>query len=59
MKITRREAPDLTIRTKLLLMGVLMILLVIGICGFGYYKAKEALEASIPTEIEASLRAGG
>ncbi|AKT53611.1 methyl-accepting chemotaxis protein [Selenomonas sp. oral taxon 478] len=43
------------IKQKLLLMGTLMALLVVAICGIGYYKAQTALMTSISGEIEANL----
>ena len=43
------------IKQKLLLMGVLMALLVVAICGIGYYKAQKALTESISGEVEALL----
>ena len=43
------------IKQKLLLMGTLMVLLVIAICGIGYYKAQDALTESTSNEIEALL----
>ncbi|WP_037348623.1 methyl-accepting chemotaxis protein [Selenomonas sp. F0473] len=43
------------IKQKLLLMGTLMALLVVAICGVGYYKAQSALEESIAGEINAVL----
>jgi len=45
----------LGIKQKLLLMGVLMALLVVAICGIGYYKAQKALTESISGEVEALL----
>ena len=43
------------IKQKLLLMGVLMALLVVAICGIGYYKAQDALTESTSGEIKALL----
>ena len=43
------------IKQKLLLMGVLMALLVVAICGIGYHQAKTALEESVSGEINAAL----
>ena len=43
------------IKQKLLLMGVLMALLVVAICGIGYYKAQDALTESTSGEINALL----
>ena len=45
------------IKQKLLLMGVLMALLVVAICGIGYYKAQSTLTESISGEVEARLDA--
>ena len=45
----------LSIKQKLLLMGTLMALLVVAICGIGYYKAQTALEESVAGEINAAL----
>ena len=45
----------LSIKQKLLLMGTLMALLVVAICGIGYYKAQTALEESVSGEINAAL----
>lgn len=43
------------IKQKLLLTGILMAVLVVAICGIGYFKAKSALENSISGEIKATL----
>ena len=43
------------IKQKLLLMGVLMALLVVAICGIGYHQAQTALEESVSGEINAAL----
>ena len=43
------------IKQKLLLMGTLMALLVVTICGIGYYKAQDALTESTSGEINALL----
>ncbi len=43
------------IKQKLLLMGTLMAVLVVAVCGVGYYKAQTALEESIAGEINAVL----
>ena len=45
----------MSIKQKLVLMGALMALLVVSICGIGYYTAQTALMASISEELEASL----
>ena len=45
----------LGIKQKLLLMGVLMALLVVAICGIGYHQAQTALEESVSGEINAAL----
>lgn len=45
----------MSIRQKLLLMGVLMAVLVVAVCGIGYYKAQTALTASIAGEVDAAL----
>jgi len=45
----------LSIKQKLLVVGTFMALLVVVICGIGYYKAKTALEESTSNEIEATL----
>ena len=50
-----KGAKTLGIKQKLLLMGTLMAVLVAGICGIGYYKAREALLESTSGEIEALL----
>ena len=46
----------MSIKQKLLLMGALMALLVVAICGIGYYKAQDALTESTSGEINALLR---
>ena len=45
----------MSIKQKLVLMGALMALLVVSICGIGYYTAQTALMVSISEELEASL----
>nr|WP_314806755.1 methyl-accepting chemotaxis protein [uncultured Selenomonas sp.] len=45
----------MSIKQKLVLMGALMALLVVSICGIGYYTAQTSLMASISEELEASL----
>ena len=45
----------MSIKQKLLLMGTLMALLVVAICGIGYYKAQDALTESTSGEINALL----
>ncbi|GAA0213800.1 methyl-accepting chemotaxis protein [Selenomonas dianae] len=45
----------MSIKQKLVLMGTLMALLVVSICGIGYYTAQTSLMASISEELEASL----
>ena len=45
----------MSIKQKLVLMGALMALLVVSICGIGYYTAQMSLMASISEELEASL----
>ena len=47
------------IKQKLLLMGTLMALLVVAICGIGYYKAQDALTESTAGEIAAALDVQG
>ena len=47
--------PTLSIKQKLLLMGAMMAILVVSICGIGYYKAQTALTESIAGEIDALL----
>ena len=47
------------IKQKLLLMGTLMALLVVAICGIGYYKAQDALTESTAGEIAAALDVHG
>ena len=49
----------MSIKQKLLLMGMLMALLVVAICGIGYYHAQEALIAATAGEIEARLEIEG
>ena len=51
----KRKGCILGIKQKLLLMGTLMVLLVIAICGIGYYRAQEALVESTSGEINALL----
>ena len=45
----------MSIKQKLLLMGILMAVLVVAVCGVGYYKAQSVLEESIAGEINAVL----
>ena len=47
------------IKQKLLIMGTLMALLVVAICGIGYYKAQDALTESTAGEIAAALDVQG
>jgi len=49
----------MSIKQKLLLMGTLMVVLVVAICGIGYYRAQEALTAATAGEIEARLEIEG
>ena len=46
------------IKQKLLLMGTLMALLVVAICGIGYYRAQDTLTESTSGEINAILDVG-
>ena len=47
----------MSIKQKLLLMGTLMALLVVAICGVGYYKAQDALtESTTPGSFRKSSR---
>ena len=52
-----RTGNAMSIKQKLLLMGTLMALLVVGICGVGYYRAQNSLTESISGEIESTLTA--
>ena len=45
----------MTIRTKLLLMGAVMAILVGVICAIGYHESKTALEESTSSEITATV----
>ncbi|MFC2743361.1 MAG: PDC sensor domain-containing protein [Selenomonas artemidis] len=47
------------IKQKLFLMGALMAILVIAICGVGYYRAQDAVTTSTAGEIEALLEVEG
>ena len=51
----RKGRDILSIKQKLLLMGVLMAVLVVAICGIGYYKAQDALAESITGEVNGAL----